>query len=67
MLLVNIILLNGLARASGELANALIDPGVAYVIAQPPASNVAPSAREEQPVAVRSFAENAPQGKLDDQ
>lgn len=43
-------LLNGLARASGELANALLGPGVAYVIAQPPASNAAPSAREEQPV-----------------
>jgi hypothetical protein len=43
-------LLNGLARASGELANALLGPGVVYVIAQPPASNAAPSAREEQPV-----------------
>jgi hypothetical protein len=43
-------LLNGLARASGELANALLGPGVAYVIAQPSTSNAAPSAREEQPV-----------------
>lgn len=43
-------LLNALARASGELANALLGPGAAYVIAQPPASNVTPSAREEQPI-----------------
>ena len=42
--------LNGLARASGELANALLGPGVAYVITQPPASHVAESAWEEQPV-----------------
>ena len=42
--------LNALARASGELANALLGPGVAYVIAQPPASNVVKNAREEQPV-----------------
>jgi hypothetical protein len=43
-------LLDALARASGELAYALLGPGVAYVLAQPPASNVTPSAREEQPV-----------------
>lgn len=43
-------LLNGLARASGELANALLGPGVAYVIAQPAVSNAPPSSREEQPV-----------------
>ena len=43
-------LLNALARASGELANALLGPGVAYVIAQPPAGNMVPNAREEQPV-----------------
>lgn len=41
-------LLNALARASGELANALLGPGVAYVIAQLPASKVTPGAREEQ-------------------
>jgi Putative sensor len=43
-------LLNSLARASGELANALLGPGVAYVIAQPPASNAASGVKEEQPV-----------------
>ena len=43
-------LLNALARASGELANALLGPGVAYVIAQPPAGNTVPNARKEQPV-----------------
>lgn len=43
-------LLNGLARASGELANALLGPGVAHVITQPPASSMTPGTREEQPV-----------------
>jgi hypothetical protein len=43
-------LLNGLARASGALAHALLGPGVAYVIAQPTASDVASGAREGQPV-----------------
>src|SRR5262249_56620360 len=43
-------LLNGLARASGELANALLGPGVAYIVVQPPVSNAAPAIREEQPI-----------------
>ena len=43
-------LLNALARASGELAYALLGPGVACVIAQPAASYATPRAREEQPV-----------------
>jgi hypothetical protein len=43
-------LLNALACASGELAHALLGPGVAHVLAQPSASNVTPSAREEQSV-----------------
>jgi hypothetical protein len=41
-------LLNSLARVSGELANALLGPGIAYIIAQPPASNAAPGVKEEQ-------------------
>ena len=43
-------LLNALARASGELAKALLGPAVAYVIAYPPVSNVVKSAGEEQRV-----------------
>ena len=42
-------LLNGLALASGELANALLGPGISYTMAQPSASNLASSVNEEQP------------------
>ena len=48
-------LLNGLALASGELAKALLGPGPAYVMTQPPVSNAVPNAREEQSVYTENY------------